>query len=47
MRLEGVAKNSIFSITQKISEAVLAFIYRTIFIQILGVTYLGVNRTIY
>lgn len=43
MRTKSAIRNSIFSIIQKIVEAVLAFIYRTIFIQILGITYLGVN----
>ena len=43
MRVKNAAINSIFSFVQKIVETVLSFIYRTIFIQILGVTYLGVN----
>ena len=43
MRVKNAAINSIFSFIQKIVETVLSFIYRTIFIQILGVTYLGVN----
>lgn len=43
MRTKSAIRNSIFSIIQKIVEALLAFIYRTIFIQILGITYLGVN----
>lgn len=43
MRTQNAAINSIFTIIQKIIETVLSFIYRTMFIQILGVTYLGVN----
>ena len=43
MRTKNAAINSIFTIIQKIIETVLSFIYRTIFIQILGVTYLGIN----
>lgn len=43
MRIKNAAINSTLSIVQKIIESVLAFIYRTVFIQILGITYLGVN----
>lgn len=43
MRIKNASINSAFAIIQRIVESVLAFIYRTIFIQTIGVTYLGVN----
>ena len=43
MRSKNAAINSISAIIQKIVETILSFVYRTIFIQILGAVYLGVN----
>lgn len=43
MRTKSAAINSISAIIQKIIETVLSFVYRSIFIQILGGVYLGVN----
>lgn len=43
MRRKSAFKNSSFAIIQKIVEIVLSFIYRTVFINTLGVTYLGIS----
>lgn len=43
MRTNKAAINSAMAIIQKIVDTILAFVYRTIFIYIMGVTYLGVN----
>ncbi len=43
MRIEKATLNSFTAILQRIIDTVLSFIYRTIFIHIMGVTYLGIN----
>ena len=43
MRTDKAALNSAMAIVQKILDTILSFVYRTVFIYILGVTYLGVN----
>lgn len=43
MRTNKAALNSAMAIIQKIIDTGLSFVYRTIFIYIMGVTYLGVN----
>ena len=43
MRTKLATMNASFAIVQKVIDIVLSFIYRTIFISIMGATYLGVN----
>lgn len=43
MRTKLATVNASFAIAQKVIDIVLSFIYRTIFISIMGATYLGVN----
>ena len=43
MRKEKMLKNSFLAILQKIIEVVVAFIFRTVLINILGVKYLGIS----
>ena len=43
MRTKLATMNASFAIAQKVIDIILAFIYRTIFISIMGATYLGVN----
>lgn len=42
-RTKKTARNMIFSIVYKLSDVILAFVLRTIFIQTLGVSYLGIS----
>lgn len=43
MRKEKILKNSILAVVQKIVEVLLAFIFRTVLINSLGVKYLGIS----
>lgn len=43
MRTKSATVNSLTAIIQKMIETILSFIYRSIFIKFLGMTYLGVN----
>jgi len=43
MRTNKAALNSLMAITQRIIDTILSFVYRTLFIYIMGATYLGVN----
>lgn len=43
MRIKSTLKNTIAAIAQRYLTSILAFVSRTVFIQVLGTTYLGVN----
>lgn len=43
MRIKNIVNNAIFSSSNMVLNIVLTFVYRTIFIQTLGVEYLGLN----